>query len=123
MSEGAAERPREAGISLVEVIVAMVIFSIVGMSALQHGFTARQQSRAGEIITEVAAIAQYQFETLRGMDFDSVASDADTINGYATTWTVTGVDPKTVVLVVNRPSVLGAQVADSFVTIVHDWGS
>ncbi len=122
MSTRARDRRSEAGTSVIEVIVAMTIFAIAVLAAIQHGVSARQMARTGEIITEAAAAAQYQLETLRGMDFDSVATDADTVHGYPVGWTVTGTDSlKTVVLIVTRPSVLGTPVADSFVTLLYDW--
>ena len=107
---------REAGISLVEVLVAMIIFTAGVLAVVQQMLTARQQARAGEIITESAAAAQYQMETLRSLPFDSVVSASDTVWGFPLTWTVSGTNPKVVLLTVERPSVLGGVVVDTFVT-------
>ena len=60
MSTRARDRRSEAGLSVIEVIVAMTIFMIAVLATIQHGVTARQQARTGEIITEAAAAAQYQ---------------------------------------------------------------
>ena len=51
-----------------------------------------------------------------------VSGGSDTIRGYPVAWTVSGTDPKTVVMAVTRPDVLGGQSIDSFVMVVPDWG-
>ena len=123
MSTRATDLGSEAGTSLVEVIVAMVIFAIAVLAAAQHGVVARQQARTAEMITEAAAAAEYQLETLRGMDFDSVTSSADTVYGYPMSWAVTGTDPKVVVLTVSRPAGVGTSAVDTFATSIHDWSN
>ena len=105
-----------AGVSVVEVLVALVVFTVGALAAVQQMLTARQQARAAELITEAAAAAQYQMETLRSLPYDSVASDSDTVWGFPLTWTVSGASPKVVVLTVERPSVLGGVTVDTFVT-------
>ena len=42
----------QAGVSLVEVLVAMIIFTVGVLAVVQQMLTARQQARAGEIITD-----------------------------------------------------------------------
>ena len=106
----------EAGMSLVEVLVAMLIFTIGVLAVVQQMLTARQLARAGEIITESTAAAQYQMETLRSLPFDSLVSASDTVWGFPLRWTVSGTNPKVVVLAVERPSVLGGVTVDTFVT-------
>ena len=112
-----------AGVSVVEVLVALVVFTVGALAAVQHMLTARQQARAGEIITEAAAAAQYQMETLRSLPYDSVASDSDTVWGFPISWAVSGTDPKVVVLAVERPSVLGGVTVDTFVTYAANLGN
>ncbi len=106
----------EAGVSIVEVLVALLVFTIGALAATQHSITARQQARAAEIITESAAAAQYQMETLRSLPRDSLVSGSDTVWGFPISWTVTGAAPKVVVLAVERPRVLGGVTVDTFVT-------
>ena len=106
----------EGGVSLLEVLIALLIFTIGALAAVQQSLTARQQARAGEIITESAAAVQYQMETLRSLPFDSVTSDSDTVWGFPISWTVSGVDPKVVLLTVERPSIFGGVTVDTFVT-------
>ncbi len=113
----------EAGVSIVEVLFALLIFTIGGLAAAQHTLVARQQARAGEIITEAAAAAQYQMETLRSLPHDSLDSGSDTVSGFPISWTVSGTAPKVVVLTIERPSVLGGMTVDTFVTYAADIGN
>ena len=106
----------EAGISLVEVLISMMVFTIGALAAVQQSLTARQQARVGELVTEAAAAAQYQMETLRSLPYDSLGSGSATVWGFPLTWSVTGPDPKVVVLTVERPTVLGGVTVDTFVT-------
>ena len=110
----------EAGVSIVEVLIALLVFTIGALAAAQHTLVARQQAKAGEIITEAAAAAQYQMETLRSLPYDSVDSDSDTVWGFPISWTVSGTAPKVVVLAIERPSVLGGMTVDTFVTYAAD---
>ena len=121
-TRGRALGPR-AGVSVVEVLVALIVFTVGALAAVQQMLTARQQARAGEIVTEAAAAAHYQLETLRSLPYDSVVSDADTVWGFPLTWTVSGTSPKVIVLAVKRPSVLGGVTVDTFVTHAADLGS
>ena len=107
-----------AGVSVVEVLVALIVFTTGTLAVIQHTLTARQLARTGETITEAAAAAQYQMETLRSLPYDSLASDSDTVWGFPLSWTVSGTTPKVVVLAVERPSVLGGITVDTFVTYV-----
>ncbi len=118
MSTHASTSGPEGGISLLEVMVAMLIFTIGALAAVQQSLTARQQARAGEFITEAAAVAQYQMETLRSLPYDSLSSGSRTVWGFPLTWTVSVSDttPKVVVLAVERPTVLGGVTVDTFVT-------
>ena len=113
----------EAGVSIVEVLIALIVFTVGALAAAQHTLVARQQARAGEIITEAAAAAQYQMETLRSLPPDNLVSDSDTVWGFPISWTVSGTAPKVVVLAVERRSVLGGMTVDTFVTHAADMGN
>ena len=113
----------EAGVSIVEVLIALVVFTVGALAAAQHTLVARQQANAGEIITEAAAAAQYQMETLRSLPPDDLVSDSDTVWGFPISWTVSGTDPKVVVLAIERRSVLGGMTVDTFVTHAADIGN
>ena len=113
----------EAGVSIVEVLIALLVFTVGALAAAQHTLVARQQARAGEIITEAAAAAQYQMETLRSLPPADLVSDSDTVWGFPIKWTVSGTAPTVVVLAVERPSVLGGMTVDTFVTYAADMGN
>ena len=113
----------EAGVSIVEVLFALLVFTIGALAAAQHTLAARQQARAGEIITEASAAAQYQMETLRSLPRDSLDSDSDTVWGFPISWTVSGTAPRVVVLSIERPSVLGGMTVDTVVTYAADIGN
>ncbi len=113
----------EAGVSIVEVLIALIVFTVGALAAAQHTLAARQQAKAGEIITEAAAAAQYQMETLRSLPPDSLESGADTVWGFPISWTVSGTAPKVVVLAIERRSVLGGLTVDTLVTYAADMGN
>ncbi len=123
MSTRTKESGPEAGVSVVEVLVALIVFTTAALAAVQHMLTAQQQARAAEIITEAAAAGQYQMETLRSLPYDSVASDSDTVSGFPLSWTVSGTAPKVVVLAIERRSVLGGMTVDTFVTHAAEMGN
>ena len=106
----------EAGISLVEVLISLIVFTVGVLAAVQQSLTARQHARVAEYVTESAAAAQYQMEALRALPYDSISSGSHTVWGFPLTWTVTGPDPKVIILAVERPSVLGGVTVDTFVT-------
>ncbi len=113
----------EAGVSIVEVMIALLVFSIGALAVTQNTLAARQQAKAGEIITEAAAAGQYHMETLRSLPRDSLDSGSDTVWGFPISWTVSGTAPKVVVLTVDRPSVLGGMTVDTLVTYAADMGN
>ena len=113
--------PGTRGASLVETVMAIVIMSVAVLGTAQMGMVAHQQSRAGAVATDMWTVAQLSFEELRAEDFDSLASDTDTVRGYPVSWTVTGTEPKTVLLSVTRPTATSGQVVDTFAMLVADW--
>lgn len=82
--------PAEArrGFTLVEVMVALVIFTI-GVLALAGTtvFVVRQTTLA-EVTTERSAAVQEVVEQLRAADFDAIANGSTTVGPYDVTWTV-----------------------------------
>ncbi len=123
MSTSTTTSGPEAGVSIVEVLIALLVFSIGALAVTQNTIAARQQAKAGEIITEAAAAGQYHMETLRSLPRDSLDSGSDTVWGFPISWTVSGAAPKVVVLTVDRPSVLGGMTVDTFVTYAADMGN
>ena len=106
----------EAGISLVEVLISLIVFTVGALAAVQQSLTARQHARVAEYVTEAAAAAQYQMEALRALPYDSIGSGSAKVWGFPLAWTVTEPGGKVIVLTVERPTVLGGVTVDSFVT-------
>ena len=109
------------GASLVELVVAVVIFAIAVLGMVQMSLVARQQARAGALATDVWTVAQLKLEEIKATDFDSISGGADSIRGYPVSWTVSGADPKSVTLSITRPDMLGGQVIDRVIMLVSDW--
>jgi prepilin-type N-terminal cleavage/methylation domain-containing protein len=114
-------REAHGGFTLAEVIVSILVFAVVVLGLLQMALVARQQTRAGQLKTDMWSVAQVTIEEITATSFDSISAGSDNVMGYPVAWTVAGTSPKTVTLVVQRPSVLGGIVADTFVTQVADW--
>ncbi len=123
MSTRAQTSGPEAGVSIVEVLIALLVFVIGALAASQNTLSARQQAKAAEITTEAASAAYYQMETLRSLPLDSLDSGADTVWGFPIDWTVSGTSPKVLVLTVERSTIVGGMTVDTFVTYAADMGS
>ena len=107
---------RQAGVSILEVLISLIVFTVGALAAVQQSLMARQQARVGEYVTEAAAAAQYQMEALRSLPYDSLGSGSGTVWGFPLTWTISDTIPKVVILTVERPTVLGRLTVDTFVT-------
>ncbi len=107
---------RQAGVSILEVLISLIVFTVGALAAVQQSLTARQHARVGEYVTESAAAAQYQMEALRALPYDSISSGTATVWGFPLAWTVTEPGGKVIVLTVKRPTVLGGVTVDTFVT-------
>ena len=119
-----SERQSSAGMSLIEVIVAMVILVVGVVGVAQYGLVARQQARRGQVAMDVWSVGHLKMEEILAQDFASIASGSDTVRGYPVRWTVTSTDPKRIKLVIERNSLNGqGVVADTLVRHVRDWGS
>ena len=110
------------GTSLVEVLIALVILTVGVLALAQQSIVARQQALTGEMKSEAAAVAQFKFEEFKAGAFDSISSGSDTLQGHPMSWSVSGSDPKTVTLTVERRGVLQETVTDEFITIISSWG-
>ena len=112
------------GISLVEVLVALLIFSvaIIGLSSV--GLVSSKTLRTGDSYTNASIAAQTKLDSLRSVGWAALTdglTGSDTVQGYAVSWSVAGNDPRKVTLVVAR-SVLGTVYPDTFVTYVAQAG-
>lgn len=108
------------GFTLIEVVVAVLIFSMLMGGLVSAGVVASGQLIVSQNDVRVWKAASYQLEKLVAGGYASLASGSDTIYGYTTVWTVTGTDPKKVVLVIDRKTLAGAVRPDTFVTYLLD---
>lgn len=88
----------ERGVTLVETLVMIIITSVALLSlAASMGYAYRNLGHS-RIDMNAYAAAQAQMETLVNVHYDSIAPGSNTMNGYSLTWTVSGTDPKTLLL-------------------------
>ncbi len=106
------------GFTLIEVVMAVLIFSMLMGGLVSAGVVASSQLVVSQNDVRVWKAASYQMEKLVAGGHASLASGSSTVYGYTTVWTVTGTDPKKVVLVIDRKTLSGQIRPDTFVTYV-----
>ena len=105
----------DRGISLIEVLVAIVILGgALGSLAAAGGHAARQVALSRRDLN-VSAAMQSQMETLRTAGYKGISGDTAVVAGYWMEWTVSGTDPKKVVLEVRYTARAGNAVRDTVV--------
>lgn len=110
------------GISMVEVLVALLVF-VLGVVALStSGMVAGEQMRAGRSDAHLWAAVHQQFDVIRAQGYDNLTAGADTVHGFPMSWDIQGADPKKIILTATVMSRRGVAVPDTFVTYLHDWG-
>ena len=92
----------ERGVSLVELMVAVVILAVALLGLAGAGGVAAQQLHIGRKDMTRWAAVQQQLEQLVRLGYDSVTSGSPVVQGYPMVWTVTGVKPKKVLFTVQR---------------------
>lgn len=106
------------GASIVEVLVALVIFSVGVLGFLSAGTLATRETRRGAGALHAWSAAQAQLERLRAQGYDRVTDGSARVQGYSLEWKVVGARPKRIVLVVGP---LGDGTApDTFVTYLTE---
>ncbi len=120
MNKQTVNRLRDArGVSVIEVMVALLIFTLAILSLASAGFVASRSLRSGRSYMGAWTTAQSMLDSLTAAGWAALGgtSGVDTVQGYPVTWDVQGDDPRRVILVVER-SVSGKVFADTFVTYV-----
>ena len=84
-------RRARRGFTLVEVIVAVMVFSFGVLSLAAGAALSVRLVGGGARQTIAASVAQRHFEQMRGASCTSLASGADTLRGVVSVWTVTTV--------------------------------
>lgn len=103
----------ERGVSLVEVMVGIVILALALLSLSAASGLAARQLYYSRTDSQWSAAVQQKLEELGSQGFANVSNGSGVVQGYNMTWTVTGTDPKTVKLMVQRQTRLGQIVVDT----------
>ncbi len=109
------------GMSLVEVLVALTVFTSALLVLTRTGFVASHALRHGGSYVTEWTIAQSKLDSLSALGWAALDGEegTETVHGVAVSWEVKGVNPRWIVLVVNRQ--VGTAVhADTFMTYVAD---
>ncbi|HEY3249338.1 MAG TPA: prepilin-type N-terminal cleavage/methylation domain-containing protein [bacterium] len=85
----------ERGFSLIEVVIATVVFMVVVLIVGSYYPTASLSGRIGRNVTIATSLADQKMANLRAMAFNSVAgsSGSTAIGGVSFSWTVTVCNP------------------------------
>ena len=89
---------REAGFSLVELVMAVVVlsFGVVGLASTTLFIT--RQLTIAELTTARAAATRSVMERIRATPYDLLGSGGDTIGPMVVSWRVTATTPQTTTL-------------------------
>ena len=92
------------GSSLLEVIVAIIVFGIGFLSLTAGSLIASRAMRESQDLAVVSAAAESVLDSLKTRGWTAIGgqSGSKTVRGHALTWTVTGSNPRKVVVVVTR---------------------
>ena len=108
------------GFTLVEITVALVIFSIMMGGLMSASLVASKQLRMGQSDAQVWQVATTQMEKLIAFGYDSIKNGKDTIQGYPVDWKITGNSPKRIFVTIDRRSIHGSWRSESFETYLRD---
>ena len=106
----------EGGVSLVEVMIGIIILAVALLGLAAAGGVAARQVQSGRQDMSRWAAIQEQFEWIVAQGYDNVTDSSSVVQGYPMTWTVTGTDPKKVILLMTRENFQGTTVQDTFIT-------
>ncbi len=109
-----------AGISILELMLALLIFSVALIGLTSAGVIAGRNIRAGGADVRAAMAVRHQIEQLTRQGYDSLTAGSGTVQGLAMSWDVTGTNPKRLILVVQIDYGSGRVRPDTFVTHVAD---
>lgn len=105
------------GFSIIEVIVAVVIFTfaILGMTTTSN-FVSRQMQIARRDM-RMASATQHKIEQLLAGGYSGITSGSGTVDGFPMTWSVSGTNPKVLVVVASTDTTESAK-KDTVITAV-----
>lgn len=109
----------EAGHSLIEILVALVMFTITLLALAGGSLLSARTMNASKSYAIATVAAQSTLDSLRSLGWASLAglSGSYTTQGHAVTWAVTGANPRKITVAVVRRTTPTVK-ADTFVTYV-----
>lgn len=110
------------GISLLEVLLAVTLLSLVLLGLIAASGVAVRQLQEARTDTHLWSAVQRQLESLVMAGYDSLTADSAVVDGYSMHWTVTGVDPKKLLFRVESTPPFGAAEEDTVVLYLTDPG-
>jgi len=115
-----AAGPRsESGHSLVEILVALVMFTITLLSLAAGSLLGARTMSTSKAYAVGTMAAQTTLDSLRSLGWTNLAglSGSYTTQGHAVTWAVTGTNPRKITVAVVRRTIPTVK-SDTFVTYV-----
>ena len=108
------------GFTIVEVIMALLIFSLMMGGLMSASLVASNQLKVGQSDVEVWEVVTYQMEKLMAQGYDSLKNGKDTIQGYPVDWKINGSSPKRIFITIDRKSIHGNWKSESYETYLMD---
>ena len=111
----------ERGMSLIEVMVAMVMLASALLSLVGASGLALQTTIRGRRDMQMWAAVQRQADSLVSLGWGNVTNGSDTVQGYPMSWTVSGTDLEQIDLLVDYPNLrTGAAIQDTLILYLTD---
>lgn len=120
MKTSACDRPdNRRGMTLIEVMVALTVFTIAVLVLASTGVVAYQTLEHGDDFAHSASIAQTKLDSLTALGWAALGpqTGSETVAGYPVSWAVQDSNPRRIILIVERQA-FGNTLADTFVTYV-----
>ncbi len=107
------------GMTLIEVMVALTVFTIAVLVLASSGVVAYQTLEHGDDFAHSSSIAQTKLDSLTALGWAALVAQtgSDTVASYPVSWAVQGSNPRRITMIVERQS-FGNTLADTFVTYV-----
>lgn len=122
MSEqGHESRNRNAGFSLVEVVVALVILAVGVLGLAGTTAVVVRQVTLADVTTERAQALRTVVERLRATPYDALGAGSDTLGHFTAEWTVTDLgQSKMLRIVTSGPGLVSGEGMPQLGTAVSD---
>ena len=106
----------ERGVSLVEIMVAIVLLGTAVMSLASAAGLAMRTTVRGRQDMQMWAAVQWKADSLVSLGWGNVTNGSDTVHGYPMSWTVSGTDLQQIELLTDHASLTtGATMRDTLV--------